>query len=279
MSNKRGIVISPPFEVLPAGGIRCGGSPSSSDLRKYLLYWDEIDYPDNSHISVGASPDIEFLIEAKIATRTRVQFIGAMPAGEILLAAQETVFEKRDKENPGLWSLAQLSSAPYFANTRPTMSVEYELWNMLPVPQNDVHLNDILEFKQKRQDELVALRVYLDEIYQSIISASDIPRAKNSQLEKLELALKEVDKTLTESGIPKGLTSLRGYIAGEFTNIAGTGLGAVGVAPFIGMSPLTAGVVGAGIAFAFKPVLSPKTKNGSHPLTYVSSIKKGVELA
>ena len=64
MADKRGIVISPPFVVLPEGGISCGGSPSSADLRKYLLYWDEIDYPDNNFVSIGADPDMEFLISA-----------------------------------------------------------------------------------------------------------------------------------------------------------------------------------------------------------------------
>lgn len=64
--TKRGIVISPPFEVLRGGGINCGGSPSPADLRKYLLYWDEIDYPDNNFVSVGGGPDIDFLIQAKV---------------------------------------------------------------------------------------------------------------------------------------------------------------------------------------------------------------------
>lgn len=276
MSGNRGIVISPPFEVLPEGGIRCGGGPSPADLRKYLLYWDEIDYPDNNFVSIGADPDLEFLISAGVATRTRVQFQGSMSSGngEFFLIAQQAVFEKRDNESPGLWSLAQLSSAPYFAESQPVPAIEYQLWNALPVPQADVPLNEILEFKERRRDELVALRIYLDEMYQSVVSAADVPRARNLQIAKLETALNEVDKTLGESGVAKALSSLRGFIAGEFTNIVGTGFGAAGVAPFIGMSPLVAGAVGTGIAFAVKPVLSPKVRKQAHSLTYVSSIRK-----
>lgn len=274
MSDKRGIVISPPFTVLSEGGFTCGGDPSPADLRKYLLYWDEIDYPDNNLISIGAGPDLEFLITAGAASRTRVQFQGSISSGngEFFLAAQQAVFDKRDNESPGHWSLAQLSTAPYFANSTPTISVEYQLWNMLPVPQADVPLNEILEFKLVRRDELVALRVYLDDLYQSIISAADVPRAKSTQIAKLEIALSEVDRVLGESGIAKKMSSLRGFIAGEFTNITGTGLGAAGIAPFIDMSPLAAGAIGAGVAFAIRPVLSPKKHKTLHPLTYVSSI-------
>lgn len=276
MSDNRGIVISPPFNVLPEGGISCGGSPSASDLRKYLLYWDEIDYPDNNFVSIGADPDLEFLITAGVATRTRVQFQGTISSGsgEFFLLAQQAVFEKRDNENPGLWSLAQLSAAPYFANSSPITAIEYQLWNTLPVPQEDVPLNEILEFKARRRDELVALRIYLDEMYQSVISSADIPRARTSAISKLETALAEVDRALGESGMSKTFSSLRGYIAGEFVNVAGTGLGAAGIAPFIQMSPLITGAIGAGIAFAVKPVLSPKVRKEAHPLTYVSSVRK-----
>lgn len=276
MADKRGIVISTPFEVLPEGGISCGGEPSPKDLRKYLLYWDEIDYPDNNLISVGAGPDLEFLISAGVAVRTQVQFQGRISSGkgEFFLLAQQAAFEKHNKENSGLWSLAQLSSTPYFVNSQPTTAIEYQLWNALPVPRHDVPLNDILEFKSRRNDELIALRIHLDEMYQSIISSADIPRAKNSIILKLEVALAEVDRVLSESGIAKTISSLRGYIASEFVNVAGTGLGAAGIAPYINISPLTAGAVGAGIAFVVKPVLAPKVSHANHPFTYVSSIRK-----
>jgi len=194
--------------------------------------------------------------------------------GEFFLVAQQEVFARRDRDNPGLWSIVQLSSTPYFADTTPTRAVEYQLWNALPVPQHEIPLDDILEFKEKRRDELLALRVHLDEMYQSIISAADIPRAKTSEVAKLEAALAEVDRALGEFGIVKSISSLRGYIAGEFSNLVATGLGAASVAPQIGMSPLMAGAMGAGVAFAVKSVVSPKARTRSHPLTYVSSVRK-----
>lgn len=276
MADKRGIVISQPFEVLPGRGIKCGGTPSPTELRKYLLYWDRIDYPDNNFISIGAGPDVDFLISAGVAERTLVKFQGEISSGqgEFFLLAQQAAFEKHDKDEPGLWSLAQLSASPFFLNSNPVNAIEYQLWDTLPVPRANVPLNDILEFKAKRTDELLALRIYLDEMYESVVSSADIPRAKTSAIAKLEVALSDVDKALKEFGIAKAISSLRGYIAGEFANIVGVGLGAASIASSIQMSPLLLGTVGASIAFAIKPVLCPKTRKESHPLTYVSSVRK-----
>lgn len=70
------------------------------------------------------------------------------------------------------------------------------------------------------------------------------------------------------------MTSLRGYIAGEYGNIlTATSFASLG-GSFIGIDPVAAGVLGAGIAFAIKPILSPHAPQGTHPLLYVNSIRK-----
>ncbi|GEM_PF-6574577 len=76
---------------------------------------------------------------------------------------------------------------------------DIELLNCLPVPPNDIRLEEILEFKLKRESELVALRVSLDELYLAIANSNDIPRAKITQIQKLELALKDLEKTTYEN--------------------------------------------------------------------------------
>lgn len=273
--GKRGIVISPPFERLQTGIIRVGGYLSTHDIRKYLLYWDEIDYPDNNFISVDAGTDMQYLIDSGFASRTQVSFQYDLdPANEFLLEAQQAAFDKRNQHEPGAWSLAQPVDEPFFANAQSSLAIEYELWNALPVPSHDVPLGDILEFKAKRRDELLALRVFLDEMHQAIVSSADIPRAKSTQLTKLELSLKDVDRVLGEHGISKMMTSLRGFIAGEYGNILGAGSAASCVGPLIGIDPFTAGALGAGFAFAIKPILSPRAPQGTHPLVYVSSIRQ-----
>ena len=278
MKNSRGIVLSPPFEILPTGGISVGGSPDPVDIRKYLLYWDEIDYPDNNFISVGACPDIQFLIETKVASRTRVQFQGSLSSdnGEIFIKAQQAVFDKRQKESPGNWSLAQPSTIPHFIGGQSRAAVDYELWNVLPVPQREVPLNDILEFKSRRQSELIALRVHLDELYQQIISSSDIPRARNAAVAKLEVSLFAIDRTMDENNLPRELSSLRGFIPLAVESLIAGGAGMMGVSSQLGMGSLPAGVLGAGLYFAAKTLALPSNVSSSSALTYVSSIKRSL---
>lgn len=275
--DKRGIVISPPFKAIPTGGIQVGGYLTTHEIRKYLFYWDEIDYPDNNFVSVDAGPEIQFLIEAGVARRTRIKFQGSVSSGsgEFFLQAQQAAFDKHDQMEPGCWSFAQPVTEPHFAYATMQPVIEYELWNSLPVPSNDVPLDEILEFKARRRDELLLLRVHLDDMYEEIIAAADVPRAKNKQLMKIQSAIVDIDKALADSGVKKVITSLRGYIAGEFGNIAGTGMAAAGLAPaLIGMDPLTAGLVGSGFAFAIKPLMAPRKHTNPHPLVYISSIRK-----
>jgi hypothetical protein len=274
MPSKRGIVISPPFEVLPEGGIKFGGNISAFELRKYLLYWDEIDYPDNNIISIGTSPDIKFLIEAGVVIRTRQQLIGrfSLDNGEIFLSAQQAAFEKHQKENPGLWSLAQLSQIPHFPDSKLFPAIEFELWKCLPTPNLDVPLNEILEFKDKRSSELISLRVYMDEMYQNIISTADIPRAKDTAITKLEKALADVNQTLDEFGISKIISSLRGYISGDFINDASFGLSSMSITTQL--PTIASFAIGASFSFLVKKLPSPRAQLNSHPLTYISSIHK-----
>lgn len=275
---KRGIVLSPPFQKRLQGGItvKSGEYMPSQELRKYLLYWDEIDYVDNGLLHLPAGPEIDFLVESGLATRSAIEFSGGRSSGngEFFIEAQQTAFLHHDSEEPGAWSLAQPVSEPFFINAMISSAIEYELWNVLPVPRSEVPLHKILKFKERRRDELLALRVYLDDMHNAIVSSGDLPRSRNQQLTKLYLALKDIDMVLDEFGVGKAVSSLRGYIAGEFSNVAGTAMGAAGLAPLIGMPPLVAGLAGAGIAFCIKPILAPKSLMTRHPLVYVSSIHK-----
>ncbi len=275
---QRGIVICPPFDVLPGGGISCGGSPDGLELRKLLLYFDKIDYPDNNLISIGSSPDISYLESTGILNRPKVNFTGTINSGngEFFIVAQEAIFAKNSSVEPGQWSLSQPSTSPYFSNGMTSQGIEFNLINMLPVPSVVVPLEDILNFKQQRNDELIALRSHLDDVYQSIINSADIPRSMTTEMQKLETALKDLDRTLSESSISKTVTNLRAYIGGNFPSTLGAGLGGAGVAPLIGMSPLITAMAGAGLALTVKPILSPKDSNSEHPLNYLKSMRSSL---
>ncbi|WP_182033399.1 DUF6236 family protein [Vibrio diabolicus] len=170
---------------------------------------------------------------------------------------------------PGVWSKAQLSFSVVSSGSIEKESVEFELYDLVPVPSADTPLQDILKFKETRHDELIAFRIYLDEMYQSIISSVDIPRAKNTELNRLEKSLRDVNRVLKESKIKSAVSSLKSVISGV-DGIIGVG---VASAPFIPFSPIIAGTVAAGVCIGAKMVMH---NNDTTPkeLTYIKSIRK-----
>lgn len=273
--SKKGIVLSPPFTPLPAGGIRCGGDPSPLDLRKYLMYWDEIDCPTNNLIHIS-SPDIDYLEQAKVLKRTNVVFQGSVNSGqgEFFVAAQEAALMENQKNEPGSWTIAQLSGVPFYTQSHSGIAVDFELYGMLPIPSEDTPLADILEFKIQRRDELIAFRNYLDDIYQKIISSADIPRAKNTEIARLELAINDLNKVLNESGMRRVVTNLRNTINLDFSGILGVGLGAVGVASLINMSPLLLGMASAGVVVGYKSIAMPGAAKCPTQFSYLNSVRQ-----
>lgn len=272
--NKKGIVVSPPFTPIYTGGVSCGGSPDPIELRKYLMYWDEIDYPSNMLIHVS-SPEINYLETTGALKRTHVNFQGKISSGrgEFFIAAQEAAFRQNQNNEPGCWTIAQLTEIPFYTQQDMKVGVEVELYDMLPVPSADTALADILEFKNKRQDELLAFRCYMDEINEKILNSKYIPQAKNTQIGRLELALKDIDRTITESGIKRVTTHLKNVINSDFSGIVGAGLGAAGVSAFIGMTPLIAGIAGAGLVVGVRSLSMPLNQCPSD-LNYINSARK-----
>ncbi|WHF36816.1 DUF6236 family protein [Aeromonas salmonicida] len=277
---KKGIVISPCFEPIHTGGIRILGTPDEKDIRKYLLYWDEIDYPSNKLIDL-TSDDIEYLEDIKILKRTPwVPFSepGAPVRfhsnnGEFFVAAQEAAFRANEENEPGCWDIAQLSEVPFYTSQYISSSIEMEMHDMLPVPCEDTPLDDILNFKEKRRDELIAFRIYMNELNEKIISSDNIPRIKNTSIAHLDLAIRDIDKTIKESGIRRIATNFKQIINLDLSDMYSAGLGGAGVSQLIGTDPLATGVASAGILIAVKSLILPG-RQCSSKFSYIDSVKR-----
>lgn len=77
--------------------------------------------------------------------------------------------------------------------------IEIDLYQAIPVPIADVPIEDILNFKFKRQDELMRFRHAMDGFYLSIINSKDIPREKTHKIEEIELSLHDLIAVMKES--------------------------------------------------------------------------------
>ena len=79
----------------------------------------------------------------------------------------------------------------------------FEMHNVLPVPDVNSSYEDILNFKNIRRDELLALRGEMDQMYQEIINSEDIEHAKSMNFTKLEKALIDMQKVGEEKWTEK----------------------------------------------------------------------------
>jgi hypothetical protein len=209
----RGIIITPKFDfdgtTLHFPGL-VGIDPVS--LRQYLLYWDKIDFPNNNLIGIGSSSDIQFLIDQNILSRTEIKFSnfhGNIGYGYIY--SQIEALKLKNRSEPGQWSLAQTGNHLFIPDdvSDETKTFEIELYNMLPVPSEFVSLDDIILFKNRYNDELIAFRSQMDELYLGIINSGDIPRARIMALTRLEQAIKDLNIVANESFASRLLSSLK----------------------------------------------------------------------
>ncbi|MEZ8946450.1 DUF6236 family protein [Vibrio sp. 10N.247.311.12] len=297
-----GIVLSPQFEYPETGGALFRSATDDFELRKYLLYWDKIEVPKCSSIEFdcwqfqelekagalqrtrhGEKPrslgmrmeqssviNVSNFMTAEIVDCTDVTL--SKKAGDEILASHEAIFKQLNEAHPGLWSKAQISDSILTTTPVDKESIELELHGLLPVPTVSTHFDSILEFKYKHHDELLAFRSYLDELYQSVLTAGDIPRAKNTAMIKLEASIRDVNRTLEQSKIDISVDSLRSVIS-DTTGILGLTLAALGTASQFGFDPLKAGLAGAAIGIAPK-LIRQSSDSTPAELMYLKSVRR-----
>ncbi|XOQ12628.1 MAG: hypothetical protein ACFWTY_01255 [Shouchella clausii] len=229
----RGIVVSPKY-VIDGNNIRFPGllGIEDFDLRRYLMYWDKIDYPNSNMIDIVSSPDILYLEEVGVLKRTGINVSGDFRLDELYPMGQLQVFNLKNALEPGSWSLAQ--STPKLnllkKDTEKTRVLEVELYQCLPVPTENVSLDEILEFKQRRNSELLEFRFLMDKLYLDTIESGDFERAKTHNIELLQKKIFDIDRLMGESRFNRVKTnlstnisisdlvveSLKGFTAGAF---------------------------------------------------------------
>jgi hypothetical protein len=109
-------------------------------------------------------------------------------------------FELRDEQQPGTWSLAQGERSISFFDEQLDVGrgALVRLHHVIPVPDKEVPFADVLEFRHRRRDELLALRHHLEAIYQKVVVAGDGPLALNTEVEALERAISNHLKAIRE---------------------------------------------------------------------------------
>lgn len=267
--DERGLVISAPT-LLVDGTLISTGQLDAQELRFALLFWDKLEMPSNAAIRLGHTPDVEYLEDVGALQRTRATFDEGAAGTDFVLAAHLATFRHLDEHQPGKWSLARGVNSVSFPedDLEEGRGLLFKLHQALTIPDREVPLNDILEFKQKHSSELIALRSELEDTYQRIRSAPDQVLAEGTEFAKLEQALLEHTKAMQDMKMPTRLASFTARIDLEKV-IAGVGSAAASFSQgldVIGAALTGAAGVGVNIGFGLR------NRAPSSPFEYINTI-------
>lgn len=200
---KRGIV-SLPIEMQPKyNGFSMSGGLTPLELNFFALYWDELLIPNSDVFSIGIGNEDSF-IKSGFLQRPYILTKGPVSDRDIIpmfLWGQEHFLDLKRKREPDTdWRLNLISENLYLdKSTSESMhSFRIELSNALPVPDASVNIYEILEFKQKRKDELEAFNNYLDELYLEVLNTGDFNLSRAKAFSKLNVAIRDLEKLNSE---------------------------------------------------------------------------------
>jgi len=193
----RGILLSAPISYDGKAIVAKSSSVDPAELRRAALFWDRLVWPDSQIISLGSNDDEKLLESEGLLTRPRptrynnTAGVGNMSAlmritestnitiriEQAKHFAQQHVDEFLDLERaePGQWTLSQ-GEGSFVMKNKNFVEGRGQLVTLaraIPLPDPNYPLHDLLEFKRKRLDEIVALTHELDKFFSQIANAND----------------------------------------------------------------------------------------------------------
>ena len=204
----RGIMLVPMFRQEGNGPeVFTGVSLSAEQLRFGLCFWDRIAWPYSRFLPTEDNAEVAFLHSAGLLLRPEMQLRpNLMSAGKGLAESYLHAFQELEEKEPGVWSLSTETEfdVKAFLHDRisPDRSITVSLHRAVPVPTGDAPLHDLLEFKQKRDPELLALRYELDRCKQLITSSTDRAEAFSTQRDRIDAACGDLLAVSRENRLP-----------------------------------------------------------------------------
>jgi hypothetical protein len=208
-ANYRGLVVSPPIEIQGTSLFAKSSNLDPQELRFALLFWDKLVWPSSRAIYFVSGPDETFLESAGILIRPEYTFNGDVAQG--IAKGQIQAYQDLERAEPGVWALAQgenslLWREGLFEEGKGTL---VELHRAIPIPKHDVPLAEILEFKQRRQDELVLLRHLIESFVSEIEKSADKPLALKERIAELDQACADLLTVGREWRFPVYLSNVK----------------------------------------------------------------------
>ncbi|EDW4700908.1 hypothetical protein AU987_000356 [Salmonella enterica subsp. enterica] len=198
---KRGVVftVQELLKINGGNGFKGGKSISDEELNYLILYWDKLVSPANRFIYLGFTNEEE-LKKCGVLFRPMFDPQGLIGVDGIAEFHSRTHVEAlqimREKEREVDWRMHFFNSevSIHQESAQQKEVVRFELAELLPVPPKATPLQEILEFKERRSDELQALHGYLDELYLEVLNSGDFNLQKAKSLSGLRASLEDLNK-------------------------------------------------------------------------------------
>lgn len=276
----RGLIISPPMVVSGPSVTITSAQLDPKDLRASLLYWDRLAVPRSTTISIGEDdPDTKYLESAGVLYRPKYPIGGMM--SDIMMRLPALALEDYERTVPGAWSIGggENSILTLGGYTTAQEGILLSLYGAVPIPTEKVPLAEILEFRQKRRDELLSFRAHLDSLAQEISSSKDTQVELNRKLSELDKTCSDLTKVCQEWQSPVYLGDLKASLNFNLTkavNSAATSWAALGKIE-LGLTAKVIATTLAAVSSQFeikKDIRFRSIKRESSPFKYVYEAQK-----
>lgn len=204
----RGIMLVPDFyEEGSSPVVSVAAQLRADQVRFGLCFWDQIAWPNVFPFSSEADADMDFLSSAGVLLRPEARLVpNLMSAGKGLAETYFRAYQELEENEPGRWSLSTTAEFDIksFLGDRiaPDRGISVSLHRAIPIPTRDVALHDLLDFKQKREPELLALRAELDECKRLITTSPDRAEAFATQKDRIDAACTDLLVVSRERKMP-----------------------------------------------------------------------------
>jgi hypothetical protein len=245
----RGSILSWHVSVPGEGGLMIK-APDASDILRLLTYWDRIFVPMPAIREVleafrARVPDRELLIQEGILEEEECSFqfmwdidyyrngygfedlydrVGGYRLCYVATLLADLPYDSLAKLSAKYprtaWSVTQPSMTdlrypPARFRDAPVSAemLSIDLLNALPVPAPSTPVEVILQFREKRKDELLAFRQYFDDLADKVLRSENPVQQAVRASENLELALLDLHRAMDHSRIKRATECLRTYVS------------------------------------------------------------------
>ncbi len=224
-------VIPPgPNNIIDQDGVITGslivGAEKKEEIAKYTRDTNEL---HNVSIFDNCSAEIDVnSLSPPVDDKFKRLFVGGFYGSQLLEASNAAkievikYFEENKPEYKKIdWSIGQNSNELILPKSKESdvnnliYNIRCDLTGGLPIPHPDVEIHEILEFKEKRQSELISFWSKLNEFQQVILNSPDKRSQLATCIENLQQNLIIIDKLLNEKKIKRVFTGLGVFLNSE----------------------------------------------------------------